>query len=127
MEKAIRVPPVVVETKETQTLKCELTEEEIRVAGQDLARTLDELESLNDKLKEIKADFKAQIEAREAASKVQRNLVRNKYDYRGVTCTRTMNYKAGTVVVVRDDTDSIVTSRKMSPEERQQKMEFETV
>lgn len=116
----------VATTKETRVLKCELTEKEVQIAGQELARTLDELESLDDRLKEIKADFKAQIESKEAASKVQRNLVRNKYDYRGVTCTKTMDYKAGSVLVVRDDTDSIVVSRKMSPEERQQTMEFET-
>ena len=118
--------PVTTSKKETQTLKCELTEEELRTAGQELARNLDEIEALNDSLKEVKADYKAQIESKEASAKVQRNKVRNKYDYRGVTCTRTENFKDGTVVVVRDDTDSIVTSRKMSPEERQQKMEFET-
>ena len=118
--------PVKKTTKETQTLKCELTEEELRTAGQDLARNLDEIEALNDSLKEVKADYKAQIESKEASAKVQRNKVRNKYDYRGVTCTRTEDYKAGSVIVVRDDTGSIVTSRKMSPEERQQKMEFET-
>ena len=118
--------PVVKTIKHTQTLKCELTEEELRTAGQELARNLDEIEALNDGLKEVKADYKAQIENKEASAKIQRNKVRNKYDYRGVTCTKTMNYKAGSVIITRDDTDSVIVSRKMTPEERQQKMEFET-
>ena len=79
-------------THETRLLKCALTEIEIRDAGQSLARNLDELEVLDDKLKEIKADFKAQIESKEAQAKVQRNLVRNKWDYRNIPCTMTLNY-----------------------------------
>lgn len=57
-------------THESRLLKCALTKEEIATAGQELARYLDELEVLDDKLKEVKADFKAQIEAKEAAAKV---------------------------------------------------------
>ena len=117
--------PSIKTTNETRLLKCVLTDEEIAMAGQELARHLDELEVLDDKLKEVKADFKAQIEAKEAAAKVQRNLVRNKYDYRQVACIMVLNYTVGTVVVKRDDTNDIVVDRKMLAEEREMSMGFD--
>jgi len=112
-------------THETRLLKCELTEEEVRVAAQELARNLDELESLDDKLKELKADFKAQIEAKEAAAKVQRNLVRNKWDYRNTACTMVLDYTNGTVTVTREETGEIIKDRKMLTEEKQMDMGFD--
>jgi hypothetical protein len=112
-------------TKETRLLKCELTEEEVRQAADTLARNLDELEVLDDKLKEVKADFKAQTEAKEAAAKVQRNLVRNKYDYRQTPCTMTLNYTTQKVIVTRDDTGDVVTERDMLAEEKQMDMGFD--
>lgn len=112
-------------THETRLLKCELTEEEVRVADQELARNLDELESLDDKLKELKADFKAQIEAKEAAAKVQRNLVRNKWDYRNTACTMVLDYTNGTVTVTREETGEIIKDRKMLTEEKQMDMGFD--
>jgi len=117
--------PSIKTTHETRLLKCELTVEEVRVAAQELARNLDELEALDDKRKEVVADFKAQIEAKEAAAKVQRNLVRNKYDYRNTACTMELNYTEGKVIVTRDDTHEIVTERKMMAEERQSNMGFD--
>ena len=112
-------------THETRLLKCELTEEEVRVADQELARNLDELESLDDKLKELKADFKAQIEAKEAAAKVQRNLVRNKWDYRNTACTMVLDYTNGTVTVTREETGEIIKDCKMLTEEKQMDMGFD--
>ena len=117
--------PSVKTTHETRYLKCLLTEDEIRIAGDTLARNLDELEVLDDKLKEIKADFKAQIEAKEAAAKVQRNLVRNKYDYRNVPCTLVLNYTGGTAICTRDDTEAIVDDRPMTMAEKQMDLGFD--
>ena len=117
--------PSVKTTHETRLLKCALTENEIRDAGQELARHLDELEVLDDKLKEVKADFKAKTEAKEAAAKVQRSLVRNKYDYRQTACTMVLDYTSGTVFVTRDDTKEIVVDRKMLAEEREMDLGFD--
>ena len=117
--------PSVKTTHETRYLKCLLTSDEIRIAGDTLARNLDELEVLDDKLKEIKADFKAQIEAKEAAAKVQRTLVRNKYDYRTVPCTLVLNYTGQTAICTRDDTEAIVEDRKMTMAEKQMDLGFD--
>ena len=112
-------------THETRQLKCVLTDEEIREASDCLARTLDELEMLQDEEKKIKADFKAQIEAKEAATRVQKNLVRDKYQFRPVRCTMTLNYTTLRVAVARDDTGEVVTERAMNEDEKQLKIEFD--
>lgn len=112
-------------TQESRLLKCELTTEEVSEAAQALARHLDELEALEDGLKTVKADFKAQIEAKEAAAKVQRGLVRNKYDYRQTPCTMVLNYTTQQIVVTRDDTKAVVNERKMLAEEKQMSMGFD--
>ena len=114
--------PKVKTTHETRLLKCELTEEEVRVAAQELARNLDELEALDDQLGQVKADFKTQIVSKEAAAKVQRNLVRNKYDYRNTQCSMVLDYTNGTVTVTREDTGEVIKERKMLAEEKQMSM-----
>ena len=112
-------------THETRRLKCVLTEEEVREASDSLARNLDELETLDDELKKMKSDFKAQLEAKEAAIRVQKNLVRDKYEFRPVRCAMVLNYTQGTVVVTREDTDEMVVDRKMRAEEKQMDMGFD--
>jgi hypothetical protein len=91
-----------------------------------LARTLDEFEMLEDEQQKIKSDFKAQIEAKEAATRVQKNLVRDKYAHRQVRCTMTMNYSTLKVIVARDDTGEIITERAMNEDEKQLKIDFDS-
>ena len=112
-------------TKETGLLKCDMTEREVADAAETLARNLDELDALESEFKTVKADFKAQIEAKEAQSKVQRGLVRNKYEYRQTSCTLILNYTKQTVIVTRDDTEEIVSDRQMLAEEKQMDMGFD--
>ena len=58
-------------------------------------------------------------------ARVQRNLVRNKYDYRQTPCTMVLNYTTQKVVVTRDDTKKVVSERKMLAEEKQMDMGFD--
>lgn len=112
-------------THETRTLKCQLTDQEIREASDCLARNLDEIEMLEDEQQKIKSDFKAQIEAREAATRVQKNLVRDKYAFRSVRCSLTQNYSTLKVTVTREDTGEVISDRPMNEEEKQLKMPFD--
>ena len=112
-------------THETRLLKCELTPEEVSAAADAMARTLDDKEAIEDEFKTVKADFKAQIEAKEAEAKVLRNLVRNKYAHRQTPCTMVLNYTTQTVVVTRDDTEAIVVDRPMVYAEKQMDLGFD--
>lgn len=117
--------PAIKTTHETRMLKCRLTAEEITEASDALARNLDELEMLEDAQQEMKSNFKAQIEAKEAATRVQKNLVRDKYTLRLVRCTLTMNYTTLKVIVARDDTGEVVSERAMNEDEKQLKIDFD--
>ena len=112
-------------TTETRTLKCELTDAETREAADVLARALDTLECLEDEKKKLTSDFKAQIEGKEAELRIQKNLVRNKYEHRPTQCKMTLNYTKQMVIVTRDDTGAVVVERKMLEEEKQMQMGFD--
>ncbi len=117
--------PPIKTTHETRTLKCKLTDEEIREASDCLARTLDELEMLEDEQQKIKSDFKARIEEKDAQTRVQKNLVRDKYAFRPVRCTLTLNYSTLRAITTRDDTGEVITDRAMNEEEKQLALPFD--
>lgn len=117
--------PAVKTTHETRTLKCKLTPEEITEASDALARNLDEIEMLEDEQQKIRSDFKARIEAEEAGTRVQKNLVRDKYAFRPVRCTLTLNYTTLRAITARDDTGEVIADRAMSEDEKQLRIEFD--
>lgn len=112
-------------THETRILKCKLTEDEVREAADTLARLLDEHEAIEDAEKQVKADYKAQKEAKEASIRVHKNLVRNKYDHRPVRCRMEIDYTEQTVKVFRSDNEELVSERPMNNEEKQMDMGFD--
>ena len=109
----------------TEYLKCILTEEEVAAAAQSLARELDDLTALEANLTKVKAEFKAKMEAANAAVTIQQRLVRDKSEYRSVECDVAYNYTTGTMKVTRKDIDEVVEERKMTYDEKQMKMEFD--
>ena len=112
-------------THETRTLKCQLTDDEIKQATEELTQSLDSLEVLEDDKKKMASDYKAQIEAKEAMIRVLKNRVRDKYEMRPVRCTMTLNYTQQTVSVIREDTQEVVKNRQMNEDEKQMEMGFD--
>jgi len=103
----------------TKSLKVQLTNDEILSAAESLAKTLDELGSLEDDKKSLVESFKAKITEAEARTTQYKAKVRDKYEWRPVDCEETMDPAAGTVVVKRLDTDEVIEERSMTYEERQ--------
>ena len=95
-----------------------LTEEEIKQAGETTARLIQTKASLEKDKKSVVASFKAKIEAADAGIIDQSNKVRDKYEYRDVTCVEEHDFDNGTIVVLRTDTDRIVESKKMTLAEK---------
>ena len=110
---------------ETRSLKCELTEDELLQAGEDLAKAIDEARTLEEQRKSANEDYKAQIAAREAEITIKQRLVRNKNEFRPVPCELTLNYTTLKATVVRIDTKAVVQERDLSHEEKQMKIEFD--
>ena len=105
--------------KSTESLKVELTDEELRTASEEMARAVDDIRELEGQRKATVESFKARIAKAQADCQVNANLVRNKYEFRRVDVERTFDYEHGTVTAVRLDTYEVFESRKMTGQERQ--------
>ena len=111
--------------QQTEFLRCNLTEREIAVAADDLAKFLDDGSALETQLISVKADFKAKLERCEADIKIKQRLVRDKCEYRDIECDVEYNYSTLTVKITRKDTKEIVEDRKMTLGEKQMTMDFD--
>ena len=103
----------------TKSLKVQLTNEEILLAAESLAKTLDELGALEDDKKSLAESFKAKITEAEARTTQYKAKVRDKYEWRPVDCEEVMDSETGTVVATRLDTKEIIEERSMTYDERQ--------
>jgi len=111
--------------QQSEYLKCNLTEEEVAIAANDLAKLLDDQQALEAGLASVKAEFKAKLEKCQADLRVKQRLVRDKYEHRYVDCDVEYNYTALTMKITRKDTDTVVEERKMSFAEKQMTMDFD--
>ncbi|KKN77616.1 hypothetical protein LCGC14_0358910 [marine sediment metagenome] len=111
-----------VERPYTDTLKVDLTSEELLAAGEELARSLDLVVSLEKEKKAYDADIKAQIEQAEAESRKLTARVRNKLQWAKVDCLEVRDYAAGRVIKTRLDTGEKLVEREMNHEEKQRRL-----
>lgn len=109
----------------TENLKCMLTEEEIRQAGETTAKLIQDRGQLEKDKKSVMAGFKAKIDACEAGIIDNSNKVRDKYEYRDVLCEKQHNFTDYTIRVVRSDTGMTVENRKMNLTEKQKESLFD--
>ena len=105
-------------------LRCNLSPEEFALKASELTQAIDQLSSLEDEAKAIKADLKSRQDA--AAAEVSRlnNIVRNRYEMRYVGCEATLNFDTRKVVAVREDTGEVVEDRDMRLGERERQAEL---
>ena len=122
MAKTIKLKPktgdVVRYGKEDQNLKCDLSDEQLRQIGDDVARLVQERNTLENDKKAIVSDFKAKIDAADASIAANSNKIRNKYEYRRVLCKQEFNFTTCRVKVIRTDTNAIVEDRPMTYAEK---------
>lgn len=109
-----------------QNLRCALTDhDKIRIADH-LARTLQELEQVNDELDGIKADFKGRIEGLEKSSKKSRQILVQGFEFKWVTCKVLYNDpKNGDKTLIRLDTGEVVRIEEMNYGECQENLPLE--
>ena len=112
-------------TNEKRSLKCQLTMDELLVAGDELAQKIDDLKKVKADKDAISKDFKAQESALEADIQWQQLLVRNKWEYRIVECENALDYESLECRVIRVDTGEIVIQRAMNQEEKEMTLPFD--
>jgi len=132
----VETPPqgssMVVASPTRETLRVNLTEMEIVEHARAAARANSELLRLEEELKAIKSDYKAQMDKEQAKLNEHSGKVNNGWEMRPVACTIYKNYQDNSIVITRDDTGEIIRERIMSADERQMGLdlpveaEFET-
>ena len=119
MEKEINDKPIIATSTEDRQLRVPLTEKELLEAGQKLADALQTLVTLDNELQSFKEQIKGKVAEAEGKSSRFGSLVRQKYEYRPVTCEIARDYTAKMLTVVRTDTGEIVEERPMTRDELQ--------
>lgn len=120
-KKPVRKPRV---EKFCQQLKCELTIEEKLQVAETLADMQREIERLESEKKEFTTSIKAKIETAKAQAMEAGEQFRTGHEFRRVDCTRMFNWKTGTVIEIRKDTNETLVNRKMTNEEDQVKLDL---
>jgi len=111
-----------VERKETQTLRCALTPEELQETGRALADTQIERAVLDAQKKDFMNQWKARSDELSAKQNRIAESIRTCSEYRRVDCRVVENYELGIVQVTRLDTEHLIESRPMNADANQRKL-----
>lgn len=107
---------------EERVLAVALTDEEMLAAARALAEAFGDMREICERRKEAMSGFKEELAEAQARHIEAWRLVRAGTEDRDVACMRTMDYTAGRVMIVRQDTGEIVSERDMTPLERQKQL-----
>jgi hypothetical protein len=126
------MPKKVKETKEvirvstdTRNLKCLLTDDELKVSSEEVARLVQEKNCLEADKKSYASSFKAKIDSTNAAILEQTNKIRNKYEYRNIPCRIELNFTTCRIKVIRMDTHEVIEDRLMTYSEKDSRTVFD--
>jgi hypothetical protein len=101
------------------SLPCHLTDPERLQLGEQMAHAVMGGTKAEGEKKAADADFKSQTEGHYAQADRLATILNQGYELREVLCEVYRDWTAGLVVVLRKDTGEEVSSRPMTPEEKQ--------
>ncbi len=105
--------------KTSMDLPCDLTQEELVKRGEALSSLISDHTLLESRAKEVSKEFKDKVSSIALTIREVSHVIANKRETRKVQCMKTWDYKRGVVEIHRNDTGELVSSRSMTPEERQ--------
>ncbi len=108
-----------------QMLPCEMSDEQLKDRGSQLAHAQEELEAHLVSAKEHRAELRDEKKALELKVHDLAEAVRSKKESREVKCALRIGKRDGWVEVVRLDTQEVITTRKMSNVDAQADIPFE--
>lgn len=108
-----------------ERLKYDFTDTEKLELGRELAREIGEMNSYENELKEVKAQYKAKIEKAQAAINLIQQKVYSGYEYRIFDCELVKDFDTKYIMKIRLDTGESFGGRPMDPDELQQEMNFD--
>ena len=110
--------------KETQKLRVDLTEAEIKRANESLIGCLSDIAAHEREATEVKAQFTRKQKGLEAKRGNLHQLIVAGYEYRDVAVERIADYDAGLIRLVRVDTGAEVDVERMAEGVRQQELDL---
>ena len=109
-----------IEEKEvTEYLPCILSDNELIVRSKELAKANEDLSTVEDRKKDMMADFTAQQKKIEANINVLSRTVSQGKEYRNVKCKLVLDYTIGKKELIRLDTFEIIRTEQLSQSDRQ--------
>ena len=122
-QEAVKTAELNVKTRNTtESLKCILTDDEIRRYGIAQARANAEIATAEEELQSVKSQYKSRVDAATATRNDMAKRINNGYEFRQVDCQERWNYGSNIITVFRTDTYETVSRRTMSREEMQRKL-----
>lgn len=109
---------------ETQMLTCQLTEDEIKEHGKQLAGVLDDISTEQARQNSFKKEMKATIAGLESRSAALSSQIRRGEELRGVQVQPELDFKQGVYRERRTDTNEIIRERAIEDDERQEHLDL---
>ena len=123
VQEAVEAAELNVKTRNTtESLKCILTDDEIRRYGIAQARANAEIARAEEELQSVKSQYKSRIDASAAVRNDMAQRINNGYEFRQVDCIEKWDYNSNVITVFRTDTYETISRRTMSREEMQRKL-----
>ena len=112
----------VTEQTTTMRLACKLTDDELRAAGDGLAKVVQDIASEDDAQKDQKAQMKARLMELTARQTILALQVSRREEHRDVEVTIAVDYKLGVEIRTRTDTGEVISTRALRDDERQPRL-----
>ncbi len=117
--RAVKMHKGITTRKKVMQLRCELTAEEQRVKGLDLAQQEKAVYDAESEAKKSANEWKEKIQLLSRKLTTSAQILRDGYEWRPIECDEIYDYANGTVRTKRNDTGATVDERPMIAEERQ--------
>lgn len=110
--------------KQKQSLPVPLTPAEVAAKSRELARLVQDKNAKEEERTQAAQQFSADIKDMVKRQNELARQIDNGQEWRDIDVEEVKNYETKTVDIVRKDTNEIVSSRGMTPEERQETLQF---
>ena len=108
-----------------KNLPCDLTREEVAVYSEELAKITSMQAEIEEEKKEVLSDFTAKLNKCIADGRVLARKITTRKEDRHIECDLDFDYTKGLVYTVRTDTGQTIDQRKLTDDERQERLDLE--
>ncbi len=105
-------------------LPCKLTDEELLGISRELAKDSQDIQDIENKKKEVNADFTAQMNRMKSAIEIASRKISTGEEYRDVECSVVLDVTAMKKTLIRVDIAKVIKEEKLTTEDLQQELEF---